>query len=286
MDSESDESLYALLEACTPRVTDGQAHGTGFFVAPGLVLTCAHVVQAAHEARQQVTIGLAGESYPADIVGYHARPYPDLALLQVDVDEYVELADHPYVAVDSDVEPGDNLYTFGFFTPERRPEHYGGQAVTAVCEGPGYIDVLQTKQVLKFKEGNFVPGGSGGPLLNDRTWAVCGVVRATRDRISAMGGWGLPIGLAVDLFQFSGDGHPRWAAAADRHRRTHGLVIPPMAGMDIFVYRKPTNRRRPAVLLGRDDVVDRVNRALDGGSTVLVRGMPGTGKTAVAVTVA
>src|SRR5487761_600148 len=38
------ERLEDLLRACTVRVTGGPAPGAGFFVAPGKVLTCAHVI--------------------------------------------------------------------------------------------------------------------------------------------------------------------------------------------------------------------------------------------------
>ena len=38
------DPLEDLLRACTVRVTGGPAPGAGFFVAPGKVLTCVHVI--------------------------------------------------------------------------------------------------------------------------------------------------------------------------------------------------------------------------------------------------
>ena len=38
------EGLEDLLRACTVRVTGGPRPGAGFFVAPGKVLTCVHVI--------------------------------------------------------------------------------------------------------------------------------------------------------------------------------------------------------------------------------------------------
>ena len=38
--------ITKLLEQCTLRVSVPGGHGTGFFVAPQLILTCAHVVKS------------------------------------------------------------------------------------------------------------------------------------------------------------------------------------------------------------------------------------------------
>ena len=39
------QRLDELLQACTVKIAvPGQGWGTGFFVAPGVILTCAHVV--------------------------------------------------------------------------------------------------------------------------------------------------------------------------------------------------------------------------------------------------
>lgn len=44
-----DNSLYDLFHQSIVRLVDTSSHeqGTGFFVAPGLILTCAHVVKKA-----------------------------------------------------------------------------------------------------------------------------------------------------------------------------------------------------------------------------------------------
>src|SRR5208337_2210317 len=60
----------------------GRDQGTGFFVAPGLVLTCAHVVEAAWPDKA-VDVDWAGKTIPGQIEREHYRPKPgpDLALL-------------------------------------------------------------------------------------------------------------------------------------------------------------------------------------------------------------
>ena len=49
-------SLYELLRQCTVRVSVPKKirHGTGFFVAPGMILTCAHVVKDAQPNEVEV----------------------------------------------------------------------------------------------------------------------------------------------------------------------------------------------------------------------------------------
>ena len=44
MTAPAAENLENLLRSCTVRVLGGPAPGAGFFVAPGTVLTCAHVI--------------------------------------------------------------------------------------------------------------------------------------------------------------------------------------------------------------------------------------------------
>jgi hypothetical protein len=61
--SEAD-LLQALFERCVVQVTiGGQHNGSGFFVAPGRVLTCAHVV------RDSIEVGIVWEglSLPAQV---------------------------------------------------------------------------------------------------------------------------------------------------------------------------------------------------------------------------
>lgn len=50
-------SLREQLQQCTVQlVVPGKSLGTGFFVAPGLILTCAHVVQVAQEQNLSVEV--------------------------------------------------------------------------------------------------------------------------------------------------------------------------------------------------------------------------------------
>src|SRR5262249_12268625 len=88
--------------------------GTGFFGAPGLVVTCAHVVPDSPCGRDAV--GYGAVEYPAQVLvrepaGANVRTYswPDVALLRVPVEE------HPCVPLGGDEPPppGRELFAYG-----------------------------------------------------------------------------------------------------------------------------------------------------------------------------
>lgn len=179
------QSLYELLRRCMVRVAVPQvAHGTGFFVAPGQVLTCAHVVAAAQEQNLPVTVtwwkdqeSTEERSMEAQITEYRAAPYPDLALLQV------ELTTHPCVLLGEVAQPYDRLYSYGC------PEDYlNGDSATLECEG--WTDA--SRSLIKLKRGQLKSGFSGAPLLNLSTGKVCGLVKLSRDRETDLGGRAIP----------------------------------------------------------------------------------------------
>src|SRR5437588_2255218 len=78
------QSLYELLYTSTVRITVPKvSQGTGFFVAPGRVLTCAHVIQSALKSNIPVEISWNNQTTTAQIQESHHIPSSDLALLQV-----------------------------------------------------------------------------------------------------------------------------------------------------------------------------------------------------------
>src|SRR5260370_14253984 len=102
-------SLYELLRHCTVRVSvPKKAQGTGFFVASGLILTCAHVVAEAQQHNAVVEVVWNNQTIPAQIKEFRSAPYPDLALLEVN------LRDHPCVYLDETANPFDRLYCYGY----------------------------------------------------------------------------------------------------------------------------------------------------------------------------
>src|SRR5690242_7347194 len=171
------ESLFRLLKQCTVRIEDdgGRGQGTGFFVAPGLILTCAHVVQAAQARNANVTVFWNARPYEAQVNTYFAEPEPDLALLQL-----LDPVQHPCVLLSREYAPFDKLYAYGY------PENYPyGSSLTAECEGEAG---LENHFMMRFKKGLVIPGMSGSPLLNLETCGVCGLIELTWDRYTPLGG--------------------------------------------------------------------------------------------------
>ena len=84
-------------------------HGTGFFVAPGLILTCAHVVKEVGGKPIQI----CWQSHDEFAVAAIERSCPelDIALLSFTPPPHSQL---PCVYFYRVVEPGDGLYIFGY----------------------------------------------------------------------------------------------------------------------------------------------------------------------------
>jgi hypothetical protein len=169
----SSHDLLDLMRRCTVRVSHGSGHGTGFFVAPGFLLTCAHVVEAAHTHASPVEVRWDQRSWRSQIVTFLASPYPDLALLHIE-----DVQDNPCVYLHRDVNVGDDLYSYGY-----TDDYPNGDSATFEYEGPTGTE----QPLLKLKAGQARPGLSGAPLLNLHTGGVCGIVRTSRDRESDLG---------------------------------------------------------------------------------------------------
>lgn len=188
-----EQSLYELLQQCTVRVSvPKRGQGSGFFVAPGLVLTCAHVVVEAQKQNLEVNVtwwkgsqSIEEQVISAQIKEFRAPPYPDLALLQVN------LTDHPCVSLGEAAQPFDRFYGYGCSA-----DYPNGDSVTLDCEG--WTDGL--RPLLKLKQGQLRSGFSGAPLLNIRTERVCGLVKLSRDQETDLGGRAVPTKIVLQEF--------------------------------------------------------------------------------------
>ena len=180
-----EQQLYELLRQCTVRILTlvKTGHGSGCFVAPGLILTCAHVVKAAQLNTASVEVYWHGQSHSAQLT--ISLPDPDLALLQVN------LTEHTCVYLHEEATPFDALYSYGY------PDDYpGGDPATFTLEGRAG----EQGEQLKFKTGQVRLGLSGAPLLNVRTGHVCGIVQLTRDRNNDLGGRAVPATTVLRVF--------------------------------------------------------------------------------------
>lgn len=260
------QDLNDLLRRCTVRLCIPQdgSQGTGFWVAPGLLLTCAHVVETAQARSLPVEIARDGRTVSGRIVAFFAKPYPDLALLRCD-----ELQNHPCVYLNPDIALRDSLYSYGF--TDLQPN---GDSATFEYEGPTDTG---SGSLLKFKEGQSRPGLSGAPLLNLRTGGVCGVVKTSRDRDGDLGGRAVPITCVPpehDLAALQQSYHQQnddWLGClSDEQRRRVPWQTAPSSNP--FYGESPT-------LLGRNEELRRILEKLQANSHCSIVGPPGSGKT-------
>jgi hypothetical protein len=182
--------LENLLQRCTVKLTlPGRiGWGTGFFVAPEWILTCAHVVQEAKG--EPVQVRWQKQENWAEAVVERSLPNPyDLALLQVMLPTDVN---PPCIYLDEEIHSRDPLYLFGY--PDE--DFDNGCPVTFNCEGL----TGDEPALIKFALGQVRPGMSGSPLLNQRTGKVCGIVKFTRDRSFDLGGGAIPTRVILEQF--------------------------------------------------------------------------------------
>ena len=131
--------------------------GTGFFVAPNLILTCSHVYR--DTLGKQIQIQWQGKTY-GDITAIDLQTQKDaldedLALLVVNDRNF----NAPYLPFDDrPCKTGDELFSFGY--PADKPK---GDVTAFQVTG------IDGENLLKFKADRVIGGMSGSPLLNLKT---------------------------------------------------------------------------------------------------------------------
>jgi hypothetical protein len=222
--------VISLLRQCVVRIdATGRFRGTGFFVAPSRVVTCAHVVCGASDLlvswqdRPPVPATVAGAVPSFDSAGgLVPYPLPDLAVIDLDVS--AAAWGHPCVRLAPDPPVLDNrgsvLYLAGY-TDDYKIDVPVLTGVSAEFES----EVRQEGHMLyKLKGGQVRPGVSGSPLLDLRVGAIVGITDATRDKSTDLGGFAVPV---TELAAFAGvveankefhSRDTRWTAALEAQR--------------------------------------------------------------------
>ncbi len=273
------DRLEDLLRACTVRVTGGPMPGAGFFVAPGTVLTCVHVigdssdlvvrwerdgqpVRAARVCDRVAVLADRGRPIPA-----LDRDYPDIAVLRID-----GLDGHPCVRIDPEwPSQEDSFQVYGY------PEEGGAVQLTpARLTYRGTHGTLPTTY-LDLASDTIKPGMSGAAVLNLRSGAVCGVVVASKHAARPDGALAIPWS-AIDtdlagVLAANGAFHlrdRRWDEAAEARRERIRFRLP----------------RVVAHFTGRDELLAQLDVALGrqraGVITQTISGLGGVGKTQLA----
>lgn len=194
--------LEDLLRDCTVRVTGRSTTGAGFFVAPGMVVTCAHVAgsgvdlqvrwerdgrptQIARVAPRITRLADMGRPIPA-----LNEDYPDLAVLNVD-----GFGGHPCVEIDTEwPSQGDRFLVFGY------PQEGGATRLTPARLSYRGTNGVSPTVYLDLASDTVKWGMSGAAVLNLRTGVVCGVVVASKNRAHPDGALAVPwAAVAADL---------------------------------------------------------------------------------------
>jgi tetratricopeptide (TPR) repeat protein len=281
------EPLEALLRACTVRVLGGPMPGAGFFVAPHIVVTCAHVIGDNAELRVRwerdwgspVEAPVTGKIAVLDDGGRPIpaleRDYPDIAVLEVAAD-VAGLDNHPCVLLDADWPTYDDSFqVFGY------PAEGGAVQLTPARLTYRGIHGVYPTAYMDLASDTVKPGMSGAAVLNLRSRAVCGVVVASKHIAHPEGALAVPWSVIepgiADVMTANlafHDRDARWAASAAVHRRRQPFRLP----------------RVVAHFTGRDDLMAELDCTLDvrlsGVITQIISGLGGVGKTQLAASFA
>lgn len=186
----SAHAVLELVRCSTARIrrAGDKAHlGTGFFAAPGRLLTAAHVV-AAHPP---TALEIVWDDRPYPCTDYElladpppgwgpnvAYPWPDVAILEIDLKE------HPCVPLAADWplnDPATRLWGWSF-AADYRSGVVSGATISGGYHGRARPDLNAEFNLVGITENRIIGGMSGAPLLDTRTLQVCAIVKNATDR--------------------------------------------------------------------------------------------------------
>ena len=150
--------------------------GAGVWIAPGTVLTCAHVVPLGLNSKVKLgwsditLVGTVVDDVPTERKD-NLWSFPDLAIVTVE-----DTVEHPCAWL-SEAPPGRELIAFG------HSDALGEGLRPARLEGwRGGAREFGAGRLWQFKGNEVTAGMSGGPVLDVESGAVCGIVSAQSGR--------------------------------------------------------------------------------------------------------
>jgi len=187
LDAGQRGQLAELLSRCVVQVQVGTEKGTGFFIAPGQVLTCRHVVASAIPPQTgQISVrwwreaGCDAQTLDAALLETPPQDWPDIAILSVPA-----AVDNPCVILDaSPVDVDTRLLTAGY--PVNADLLFQPQEFTA-----GYLAHDEKgRNELRFTDDIVKDGMSGSPIISVTSGLVVGIMRMTKGSGAPVGGFG------------------------------------------------------------------------------------------------
>ena len=250
--------IAKLLQKCTLRVSVPGGHGTGFFVAPQLILTCAHVVESANSETINVFWQSQNQQYNACLEKILREDHLDLAILKLNTPDL----NHPCINFES-LYPqlNDDLFSYGY--PQDYPD---GDSATFKYEGESFKGNLP---LYKLKGGQANYGASGSPLLNQRTGKVCGILNISRNPNMDLGGRAVPVTIIFAQFP----------ELAELNQRFHQKNLQ-KTGINPFDYGTPVSPER---FYGRKQAILEVKSRIGAiaSQSINIVGMRRNGKTSL-----
>ena len=166
---------------CVVMIRRGGSTGAGFFVLPGLIATCEHVIESGTSAPPRVS----WQDQVLDVEAIIESPRPetlDLALIKV------RQTDHPLLPISPATNLFDTVYAFGYQYISRGYFGYPikGELSGYALGGQGE----QGQRLLVISEATVDQGSSGAPLFSLEGGHVVGIVKRS---IREGGGYAVPI---------------------------------------------------------------------------------------------
>ncbi|NHF58110.1 trypsin-like peptidase domain-containing protein [Flavobacteriaceae bacterium TP-CH-4] len=220
------DSLINLLQARTVLIRSGASIGTGTLIAPGRVLTCAHVLRKAVEAGDNIEVSLPDLTQPGHFIwsevaenvhlsiqyeeqnrttaALENRPnppltteYPDVAVVAITRKEHAMLAFPEPDEGMGDLKDGQFL-AFGFQKKDRELQRNVPQAVSLNYSGEQVDGIIRK---LMFTNGLIRPGMSGAALMERESGKIIGIVHMTLSPNDDLGAYVIPLETIWTVFE-------------------------------------------------------------------------------------
>lgn len=167
-------AMMELLEACTVSliIPDQEGVSTGFFVAPGKILTCAPKILKAEGQSIKVTWQDQGTLTVNEATIDRLFQTDNLAILKL-----THEVDHPCVYLDTNFEVDDPICTYGYSTHVVKDGYSHGKCQKRTGKDRRIIEFITYQNSMELES---------SPLLNLKTLKVCGIVQSTHGQVKDM----------------------------------------------------------------------------------------------------